>query len=668
MRKRIIFSLVILILVLFPLTVSANTKTTQEIYEGGFNRGYEAGSILAKLNNLNNRQYSFEQITKPSLEAVLKENSDLIKDDDQHKYYFYMAYLEGYEKGYRDYIAIGTPGSGGQTDNNNANYGAFFGIIHGEIAGIRDYEDGKSPNYLRALPKDADINASFELNNLPPVDRIDFIKEFKENFRKGYEDAYYNAHYGLQRDSLESGRTDGAYFGEIVGSIFGTKDYFEGRKLDYSRNMPTDGKIKVEYSLNRQDDEYTQGFIDGFKNAYRESYISSFREAQNNVEILEDSNAYQNGYSLGEVRGTIQGRIDFLSRQTNSWMRTRPPASTIIRDYKLLYQTSKYMDNFVNGFWAGYSQGYTDTYKDLSQEAALNKITSHTIPIEGGLFQSSDNRLTVDIDGGTYYKDIILNIEVVDNPSKIDSKYISASNFYIISTVNPSRQYNGDKEIQISFEYYGDSSGGIYILKDGKWEYLKSEIEDNMISALISPSTLSEEGNFFTVLVDKELIDFYDIRGHWAKEEIYTLIRKGIINGYPDKTFKPDNYITRAEFLVLLSRAYKWELDADLENLSAFKDRDTFNAFSEKQISYALSHGYIRGYSDNYFRPNNYISYKEVEVIMRRILMNDNFTWDAIANKIMYDKKVRLDSFDSLDNKITRAEFSYLLHELINEI
>ena len=100
-------------------------------------------------------------------------------------------------------------------------------------------------------------------------------------------------------------------------------------------------------------------------------------------------------------------------------------------------------------------------------QAALNKITSHTIPIEGD-FQSSDNRLTVDIDGGTYYKDIILNIEVVDNPSKIDSKYISASNFYIISTVNPSRQYNGDKEIQISFEYYGDKQWWDIYLK--RWQ------------------------------------------------------------------------------------------------------------------------------------------------------------------------------------------------------
>ena len=42
---------------------------------------------------------------------------------------------------------------------------------------------------------------------------------------------------------------------------------------------------------------------------------------------------------------------------------------------------------------------------------------------------------------------------------------------------------------------------------------------------------------------------------------------------------------------------------------------------------------------------------------MRRILMNDNFTWDAIANKIMYDKKVRLDSLTVWITKLQEQSF-----------
>ena len=44
-----------------------------------------------------------------------------------------------------------------------------------------------------------------------------------------------------------------------------------------------------------------------------------------------------------------------------------------------------------------------------------------------------------------------------------------------------------------------------------------------------------------------------DISDHWAKEEINYLIEKGIVNGYPDGTFRPERNITRAEFYKLVT-------------------------------------------------------------------------------------------------------------------
>lgn len=49
----------------------------------------------------------------------------------------------------------------------------------------------------------------------------------------------------------------------------------------------------------------------------------------------------------------------------------------------------------------------------------------------------------------------------------------------------------------------------------------------------------------------KASLQLSDIAGHWAKENIQTLIEKGAIGGYPDSTFKPNNTITRAEFLAI---------------------------------------------------------------------------------------------------------------------
>lgn len=46
-----------------------------------------------------------------------------------------------------------------------------------------------------------------------------------------------------------------------------------------------------------------------------------------------------------------------------------------------------------------------------------------------------------------------------------------------------------------------------------------------------------------------------DIKGHWAEKHIQKLVDYGVVNGYPDGTFKPDNTITRAEAAAMISNA-----------------------------------------------------------------------------------------------------------------
>ncbi|WP_179232994.1 S-layer homology domain-containing protein [Paenibacillus rigui] len=53
-----------------------------------------------------------------------------------------------------------------------------------------------------------------------------------------------------------------------------------------------------------------------------------------------------------------------------------------------------------------------------------------------------------------------------------------------------------------------------------------------------------------------------DIQGHWANDAIQAAISKGIVDGYPDGTFKPDQGISRAEFITLLSKALNKKTDA----------------------------------------------------------------------------------------------------------
>lgn len=49
---------------------------------------------------------------------------------------------------------------------------------------------------------------------------------------------------------------------------------------------------------------------------------------------------------------------------------------------------------------------------------------------------------------------------------------------------------------------------------------------------------------------------------------------------------------------------------------------------------------------------------------MRRVLNDPDFQWRTYAEKMIYDKRVRSSSYDSYNNNITRAEFSYMLYKL----
>ena len=61
----------------------------------------------------------------------------------------------------------------------------------------------------------------------------------------------------------------------------------------------------------------------------------------------------------------------------------------------------------------------------------------------------------------------------------------------------------------------------------------------------------------YLVLADKVKLPFSDVEGHWAEKNIRNLYFSGIMNGYPDGTFKPDAPITRAEVAKVIDEVMK---------------------------------------------------------------------------------------------------------------
>ncbi|GFI61688.1 cell surface glycoprotein 2 [Clostridiales bacterium] len=105
-----------------------------------------------------------------------------------------------------------------------------------------------------------------------------------------------------------------------------------------------------------------------------------------------------------------------------------------------------------------------------------------------------------------------------------------------------------------------------------------------------------------------------DISGHWAQSAINSWTSMGYISGYPDGTFKPDNQITRAEFVVLVNKAMRFSIKAN----SSFNDVGN-DYWGHDEIMKAVAAGYITGDGNGTFRPNDPVRRQEAAVMIAKV-------------------------------------------------
>ncbi|HHU87352.1 MAG TPA: hypothetical protein GXZ25_11245 [Peptococcaceae bacterium] len=123
---------------------------------------------------------------------------------------------------------------------------------------------------------------------------------------------------------------------------------------------------------------------------------------------------------------------------------------------------------------------------------------------------------------------------------------------------------------------------------------------------------------FTTAVEDIEECTFDDVTGaHWAAEMIEELCLKGYINGYPDGTFKPDNNITRAEMTKILVKVQGLE-EAD-PDMPQFKDVNPSDWYYG-YIEAAARAGLVKGYETGEFRPNQKITREEIAALICRAM------------------------------------------------
>ncbi|PYI52153.1 S-layer homology domain-containing protein [Paenibacillus flagellatus] len=108
---------------------------------------------------------------------------------------------------------------------------------------------------------------------------------------------------------------------------------------------------------------------------------------------------------------------------------------------------------------------------------------------------------------------------------------------------------------------------------------------------------------------------FPDTEDHWGRAEIASAVQDGIVDGYPDGTFRPNANVTRAEFATMLMKGLK----PSAEGMPlAFADKDAIGDWAVRPVAQAVRLGIVSGYEDGTVRPNANITRAEMITMVMR--------------------------------------------------
>ena len=106
---------------------------------------------------------------------------------------------------------------------------------------------------------------------------------------------------------------------------------------------------------------------------------------------------------------------------------------------------------------------------------------------------------------------------------------------------------------------------------------------------------------------------FPDIKNHWAEESIEVWLARGYVNGYPDGHFRPDDFITQAEFCALFNRVFGFKVGADYPGKDVPEGK-----WYTAEMKRAIAAGYLS--SDGKLDPQGIITRKQVAISLGRVL------------------------------------------------
>ncbi|MBU7320117.1 Ig-like domain-containing protein [Paenibacillus oleatilyticus] len=154
----------------------------------------------------------------------------------------------------------------------------------------------------------------------------------------------------------------------------------------------------------------------------------------------------------------------------------------------------------------------------------------------------------------------------------------------------------------------------------GKLSTLK--LFDGFPDGSFKPEQAMTRAEFITVIVRALKLNtnsqaaFSDTGSHWASQAIAAAVAKGIVDGFGDQ-FKPDQPITREQMAVILVRAFGLSANGTEAKLS---DSAAISEWAQSAVSTLINQKLIQGYSDGSFQPKRAATRAEVATMLLRLL------------------------------------------------
>lgn len=237
--------------------------------------------------------------------------------------------------------------------------------------------------------------------------------------------------------------------------------------------------------------------------------------------------------------------------------------------------------------------------KDIEYLIPYNALSSKLIP-EGAIVRIRTDNLDKSI-----LEDVI---EENHNAKKVVDIYIEVVKGDKVTKVS---KFDAPITVKVNVKGLGNKDMlAVYFFdeEDNSLEFVTGKIEGNQAILVLN--------HFSKYAILESTKTFSDVKNHWSKLYVESMVAKNVVNGYSDETFKPENNITRGEFAKLVVNALE-------EDLVKYKGEFTdvkASHWSADYIATMKELGLIKGYGDGTFKPEAEITRAEMAMILGEIL------------------------------------------------